>query len=103
VAVQAYEPDVEQYMKTLYESLNERDRRRYAAVEARRLGHGGQTYIRGLFGCDYKTMRRGLADLDDPPDLPLGRVRKKGGKAMLSLLARVARRVSHGDRYLHCR
>jgi hypothetical protein len=103
MAVQGYQPEVEEQMKTLYKSLNEQDRRRYAAVEARKLGHGGQTYIRGLFGCDYKTMRHGLADLKDPPDLPAGRVRKKGRKAMLSLLARVAGGVSHGDRYQHCR
>ena len=84
MAIEAYAPDVEREMKALYESLNERDRRRYAAVEARELGHGGQTYIHRLFGCDYKTLRRGLADLQHPPDLPPGRVRKKGRKAMLS-------------------
>jgi hypothetical protein len=79
MAVAAYEPEVEGHMKTLYESLNERDRRRYAAIEARKLGHGGQSYIKRLLGCDFKTLRRGLADLKDPPDLPSGRVRKKGG------------------------
>jgi hypothetical protein len=82
--VSAYEPEVERQMKTLYESLNERDRRRYAAIEARKLGHGGQSYIKRLLGCDFKTLRRGLADLTDPPDLPSGRVRKKGGQTKLS-------------------
>jgi hypothetical protein len=82
--VSAYEPEVERHMKTLYGLLNERDRRRYAAVEARKLGHGGQSYIKRVLGCDFKTMRRGLADLNSPPDLPPGRVRKKGGKKMLS-------------------
>ena len=82
--ISAYEPEVERHMKTLYESLNERDRRRYAAVEARKLGHGGQSYIKRLLGCDFKTLRRGLADLTDPPDLPSGRVRKKGGQTKLS-------------------
>src|ERR1700722_13542245 len=84
MAIEAYEPEVEQHMKTLYESLNECDRRRYAAIEARKLGHGGQSYIRRLLGCDYKTLRRGLADLQNPSRLPAGRVRKKGGTAMLS-------------------
>ena len=98
MAIEAYAPDIEQKMKTLYESLNERDRRQYAAIEARELGYGGQTYIHRLFGCDYKTLRRGLADLENPTNLPPGRVRKKGGKAMLPLLARVAGRVSHGHR-----
>lgn len=82
--VSAYELEVERHMKTLYKSLNERDRRRYAAIEARKLGHGGQSYIKRLLGCDFKTLRRGLADLTDPPDLPSGRVRKKGGQAKLS-------------------
>jgi hypothetical protein len=71
-------------MKTLYESLNERDRRQYAAVEARKLGHGGQAYIRRLLGCDYKTLRRGLEDLKDSSRLPTGRIRKKGRTKLLS-------------------
>ena len=76
--VNAYPPNVERQMKELYGSLNEKDRRRYAAVEASKLGYGGQTYIVELFGCDYKTLRRGLEELDEPPDLPPGRIRKKG-------------------------
>jgi hypothetical protein len=89
MAIEAYEPEVEQHMKTLFKSLNERDRRRYAAIEARKLGHGGQSYIRRLLGCDYKTLRRGLADLKDPSRVPAGRIRKKGGgRAVLLALAR---------------
>lgn len=79
-----YDPDVEEQMKTLYGSLNERDRRRYAAIEASKLGYGGQTYIRGVLGCDYKTLRRGMEELRNLPELPTGRVRKKGRQAMLS-------------------
>ena len=82
--VQAYSVEVEQRMKTLYESLNEKDRRQYAAIEANKLGFGGQSYIVRLLGCDYKTLRRGLAELDNPPDLPPGRIRKKGGTQVLS-------------------
>jgi hypothetical protein len=73
-----YSEDVETQMKTLYESLNEKDRRRYAAIEAAKLGRGGHGYLVGLLGCDYKTIRRGLEDLKNPPDLPRGRIRKKG-------------------------
>jgi hypothetical protein len=82
--MEPYPPEVEQRMKTLYESLNERDRRRYAAIEADKLGHGGQTYIVQLLGCDYKTLGRGLRELNDLPDLPPGRIRKKGGTQVLS-------------------
>ena len=82
--IEPYPPAVEQRMKSLYRSLNERDRRRYAAVEADKLGYGGQAYISQLLGCDHKTLQRGLDELDHPPNLPLGRIRKKGGTQVLS-------------------
>lgn len=65
-------------MKTLFGSLREKDRRRYAAVEAAKLGHGGTTYIAALFHCDPKTIRQGQDDLDHLPDVPPERCRKKG-------------------------
>lgn len=77
--IERYPRDTEQRMKTLYNSLNERDRRRYAAIEADKLGYGGQAYISQLLGCDHKTLQRGLEELDRPPNLPPGRIRKKGG------------------------
>ena len=77
--VMPYSPEVEQRMKKLYASLNEKDRRQYAAIEANKLGYGGEAYIVRLLGCDYKTLQRGLEELDHPPDLPRGRIRKKGG------------------------
>ena len=82
--VESYAPQIEARMKALYGALNEKDRRQYAAIEAAKLGHGGQTYIVSLLGVDYKTLRRGLKELDDPPDLPPGRIRKKGRSAKLS-------------------
>lgn len=82
--IEPYAREVEQRMKTLYGSLNERDRRRYAAIEANKLGYGGQAYIVELLGCDYKTLSRGLDELDGLPDLPPGRIRKKGRKEVLS-------------------
>ena len=77
--VERYSLETERRMKSLYESLNERDRRLYAAIEAEKLGYGGQTYISQLLGCDHKTLERGLAEIDHPPDLPPGRILKKGG------------------------
>lgn len=87
MALAPYGSAVEEQMRTLYTSLNERDRRRYAAIEASKLGYGGQTYIRAVLGCDYKTLRRGMEELKGLPELPPGRVRKKGGKKVLSLLS----------------
>jgi hypothetical protein len=74
----AYAPDIERKMKRLFDSLREHDRRRYAAIEAAKLGHGGLEYIAGLLGCDPKTIREGQAELDGQEDLDTGRVRKKG-------------------------
>jgi hypothetical protein len=72
---------VEQQMQSFFDSLSEKDRRRYAAVEAAKLGHGGQEYIAQLFAIDPKTVRRGLDELDHLPDDHPQRVRKKGGDA----------------------
>ena len=73
-----YASDVETKMKRLYAWLSEKDRRRYAAVEAAKLGHGGVEYIARLLGCDPKTIRQGLEELEGPEDPAAGRVRKKG-------------------------
>ena len=75
-----YPPEVEAYMKAFYESLSEKDRRRYAAVEAKKLGHRGVAYIADLFDCHPNTIRRGRGDVSElPADEAEGRVRKKGG------------------------
>ena len=73
-----YAPEIEQAMKTLFHSLREKDQRRYAAVEAAKLGHGGIEYISTLLGCDPKTIHQGKVDLANLPDVPPERSRKKG-------------------------
>ena len=40
-----YSDDIELFMQQLYVSLSERDRRRYAAVEAVKLGYGSILYL----------------------------------------------------------
>jgi hypothetical protein len=80
MVMDGYGKHVEVQMVNFYRSLSEKDRRRYAAVEAGKLGHGGVSYIARLFGCDPDTVRRGLADVEQlPEDAAEGRVRKKGG------------------------
>jgi hypothetical protein len=74
----AYAPEVERQMIRLFESLGENDRRRYAAIEATKLGHGGIEYVADLLGCDPKTIRQGQSELEGTDDLNTGRVRKKG-------------------------
>ena len=66
-------------MQRLYKSLNEKDRRRYAAIEATKLGWGGLSYISTLFGCDYYTIRWGLSELDDVVAMNQSGIRTKGG------------------------
>lgn len=74
-----YPKRVEVHMRHFYDSLAEKDRRRYAAVEAEKMGYGGATYIAELFDCDPKTIQQGADDVDQlPSDAATGRVRKKG-------------------------
>jgi hypothetical protein len=74
----AYAPGIERMMKRLFNSLREQDRRRYAAIEATKLGYGGVDYIARVLECDPKTIRQGQAELEEGDDLDTGRVRKKG-------------------------
>jgi hypothetical protein len=78
-AMNPYTPEVCEHMKAFYLSLSEKDRRRYAAIEAEKLGHGGVESIAELLGCDPKTIRQGRADVKQlPEDEAEDRVRKKG-------------------------
>lgn len=66
-------------MQRLYHSLSEKDRRRYAAIEALKLGWGGITYISQLFGCDYYTIRFGMEELDSEAGMSMSEIRRSGG------------------------
>jgi hypothetical protein len=75
-----YEPDVEEQMRAFEQTLSEKDQRRFAALEAARLGHGGIEYIAKVLGCSTKTIERGIRELAQLPDDPAaGRVRRPGG------------------------
>lgn len=77
--MKGYRAKTERHMRRLYASLSEKDRRRYAAVEAEKFGFGGVQYIADLFGCDPDTVHHGEEDLERlPEDEAAGRVRKKG-------------------------
>jgi hypothetical protein len=66
----AYKEVTEQSMIRYYQSLGERQRRQYAAVESQKLGFGGQTYISNLLGISPKTLRRGEKELANSLVLP---------------------------------
>jgi hypothetical protein len=78
VRMGVYTAAVERMMKRLFDSLNESGRRRYAAIEVVKLGHGGIEYMARVLDCDPKTIRRGLEELEAGDDLDTGRTRKKG-------------------------
>ena len=73
-----YSVAVEGQMVRFYRSLKERDRRRYAAVEAVKLGHGGIEYVSRLLGCDPKTIGRGISELESEDQLATDGQRKEG-------------------------
>jgi hypothetical protein len=80
-----YASRVEQRMKRFFDSLSEKDRRRFAAIEVEKLGHGGAQYVAAVLGCSADTIRRGQEDLSLlPEDKAAGRVRQKGGSQKLS-------------------
>jgi hypothetical protein len=68
-------------MKKLYQTLSEKDKRRYAAVEALKLGYGGQSYIDQLLSCSRNTIAEGLKELADLPEESTyeRRIRQPGG------------------------
>ncbi len=75
-----YSPAIAQLLRPYYQSLSEKDRRRFAALEAITLGHGGTRSIAQVLECDPQTVRDGMRERKQLPDDPAGsRVRKPGG------------------------
>jgi hypothetical protein len=58
--------------------LNERQRRRFAACEARTFGYGGIAAAARACGLAENTVRKGLSELDEPESLGADRVRREG-------------------------
>lgn len=75
-----YKPGVEKQMVNFYNSLSEKDRRRYAAIEVQKLIYGGQKYICELFKCDEKTIQKGLSELEEPMELKKSGSETKAGE-----------------------
>ena len=69
-----YSPEIEQLVRQYYQSLSEKDRRRFAALEAIKLGHGGTQYIAKVLGCDPQTVRGGMRELKQLAPEPPGHV-----------------------------
>lgn len=79
--MQLYLPFIEDGIRKLYNTLDERNKRLYAAIEAIKVGHGGISYIANIVECNRKTIARGIRELQSltDEDEENRRVRAPGG------------------------
>ena len=76
-----YSPVLEEEMRRFSKTLSERAKRRYAGIEALKLGHGGIGYMAEVLGCSPKTVSQGIKEVEHLPEESQydPRVRKPGG------------------------
>ena len=77
--IEPYPPEIESQMHNFYQSLSEKDRRRYAAIEAKKLGYGGIRYICRVLRCNDRTIVRGMSELEKLLAKDEKRIRLPGG------------------------
>jgi len=65
--MEAYSSEKKERMRNFYNSLNEKDRRRFAGFEALQYGHGGRNYIASVLGCSRNTVSKGALEVSDLP------------------------------------
>ena len=65
--------------KTFFHTLNERQRRHFAATEANALGRHGVLWVSEAFDIHPHTIREGKKELAQNQTLPPGRIRRPGG------------------------
>jgi hypothetical protein len=77
--IERFDEATERQMRNFFETLSEKDQRRYAAIQARQLKHGGIEYVSEVLGCSTRTISRGMTELEQLPNDPAaGRVRRPG-------------------------
>ena len=59
-----YEAVHEEAMRLYYRSLPEDHRRRYAAIEALKIGYGGVAYVARVLGMSRRTIHTGIRELE---------------------------------------
>ena len=78
--MEPYRAEVEETMRRYYNSLNEKDRRRFAGFEALQFGAGGRSYIASVLGCSRNTVSKGAREVSGLPQREVEqRIRKVGG------------------------
>lgn len=79
--------DIARRFRELSPVLDERGRRRFAAAEARAYGFGGVSVVARVTGLARSTIARGVEEIEQKPEVEVGRVRKSGGGRKLKRLA----------------
>lgn len=82
VMIKTYNTEIEGQMLSQFKRLGEKEQRLYAALESRKLGYGGQSYISNLFGITRYRILVGVKELANPEllaDIPVGKQRRLGG------------------------
>lgn len=77
-----YNQETEAQMCLFFSSLNEKQKRHYAAQESSKLGYGGKKYISTLLGISEARIRRGEAELTNKEkyaEIPIDKQRRQGG------------------------
>ena len=83
-----YDSATENRMRIFYCLLAEDSRRRYAAIEAMKIGYGGASYVARVLGCAQSTVHIGIQEIKTleaknsdewEPPAGSGRVRRPGG------------------------
>ena len=63
VATSTYDASIEQEMRKFYNTLSEKDKRRYAGIEALKKDRGCIVYIASVLSCNRKTVSKGIKEL----------------------------------------
>lgn len=76
-----YDSELIAQIQELYQSLSEKDKRRYAAIEAQKLGYGGISYIARILSVDRNTIAKGINELKTESSTTFNqhRIRQVGG------------------------
>ena len=80
------ETNIKKEYEVLSFELSEKGRRKWAGFQAIKLGHGDKGIVHRATGLDYKTINRGITEIENGDGLELGRIRTSGGGRKLFLL-----------------
>lgn len=79
IKMDKYSKEQEVLLVKFYNSLDEANQRRYAAIEVMKLGHGGKKYIKELLNTSYVRIAKGMSELEEKELDKNDDIRQKGG------------------------